>query len=50
MIIALGVAIANAQYEPTLGGNVYGFLFWILMGSLLRHAERTLKTDTSAAA
>ena len=50
MIIALGVALANAQYEPTLGGDIYGFLFWLLMGSLLRRAERTLQADSPTAA
>ncbi len=50
MIVALGVGVANAQYEPTLEGNVYGFLFWLLMGSLSRQAERTCKADRSATA
>lgn len=50
MIIVLGVALANAQYEPTLGGDVYGFLFWLLMGTLARRAEQALRVDSPSTA
>jgi O-antigen ligase len=34
LILALVIAVVNGMYEPTLGGWVYGCVFWMLAGAL----------------
>jgi O-antigen ligase len=39
LTLLLAIALTNASYEPTLGGWVYGCVFWLTAGTLYRAAE-----------
>jgi len=40
LVLALGVGLVNALYEPTLTGASYSLAFWLLIGALTAPARR----------